>query len=70
MIKEIRKFDINNKLIVVADGCQNQGVQTGSEALDYLRAGANACGIYSKIFTHGPMCLNEIEKQMEKSKGV
>lgn len=67
-IKEIRKFDVNNKLIVVAEGCQNQGVQSGAEALEYLNSGANACSIYSKLFTDGPLCLKEMEIQLEKSK--
>jgi len=36
LIKEIRKFDVNNQLIIVASGCCGQGVQNGAEALEYL----------------------------------
>lgn len=47
MIKEIRKFDINRNLIIVACGCSKQGVQNGGEAYEYLQAGADAFTIFS-----------------------
>lgn len=52
---------MNNKLILVAAGCQGQGVMTASEATDYLDAGADTCQVVAKLFLEGPYAMQDLE---------
>lgn len=60
IIQQIRKFDVNGKLDIVAAGCQSQGVQTSAEASDLFEAGANSVSVYSKLFTEGPYAIKNL----------
>jgi len=66
LIKGIRSTDKGNQLILVASGCQRQGVQTAEEAKKYLEAGANAFQLYGNLFTQGPFAVKEIEQDLIK----
>ena len=69
IVKQIRKFDVNNKLDIIAAGCNNQGVQTAAEASDLLEAGANSVSVYSKLFTEGPYAIKNLhDKLLEQQK--
>ena len=60
MIKSIREVDTSNKLTIVANGIRNQGVQTHEEYQLYTKAGANACSLYTNIFTQGPFVVENL----------
>lgn len=60
-LKKIREIDSQHNLVVVAGGHAGQGVGSGKDALSYLQAGANACSLYSAMFTKGPYACRHIE---------
>ena len=63
MIRQIREIDTKSQLTIVANGVCNQGVQSRTEFDLYTKAGANACSLYSNIFTKGPVAVEEILSQ-------
>ena len=58
---------MNNKLIVVAGGCEGQGVMTTAEVSQYLDAGADSCQVVAKIFLEGPYALQQLEDAVLKN---
>ena len=64
VIKAIRLEDKQNKLTVIAAGCQYQGVQTGAEAVKYLKAGATNVQILSRMFVEGPYAPRNLEREI------
>lgn len=64
LIRAVREVDAKNELVVIAQGCNLQGVRTPDEAQLYLASGANAVSLYANIFSKGPFAADEINQAL------